>query len=208
VLNDLNIRAVQRGHRKGKIIAMRSAKKWCLLLVLLGLNLSFALAQEKKLREPDVVFVPTPQSVVEQMMKLANVQKGDVLYDLGCGDGRTVITASKLGARAIGIDINPERIKESLANAKEAGVADRVTFRNEDLFEANFRDATVVTLYLLPSLNVKLRPKLWKELKPGTRIVSHDFDMGQWEPEKRIDTVEGHTLFLWTVPAKPPVLND
>jgi precorrin-6B methylase 2 len=186
---------------------MRSAKKLCLLLVLLGLNLSLALAQEKKLREPDVVFVPTPQEVVEQMMKLANVQKGDVLYDLGCGDGRTVITASKLGARAIGIDINPERIKESVENAQKAGVADRVTFRNEDLFEANFRDATVVTLYLLPSLNLKLRPKLWKELKPGTRIVSHDFDMGQWKPEKEIDA-DGHTLYLWTVPAKPPVLSD
>jgi SAM-dependent methyltransferase len=204
---DLNMRAVRRSHRKGKRIAMRSAKKLCLLLVLLGVNLSLAPAQEKKLREPDVVFVPTPQEVVEQMMKLANVQKGDVLYDLGCGDGRTVITASKLGARAIGIDINPVRIKESVENAQKAGVADRVVFRNEDLFEANFRDATVVTLYLLPSLNVKLRPKLWKELKPGTRIVSHDFDMGQWKPDKEIDA-DGHTLYLWTIPAKPPVLSD
>jgi SAM-dependent methyltransferase len=186
---------------------MRSAKKLCLLLLLFGMNLSLALAQEKKLREPDVVFVPTPPEVVDQMMKLANVHKGDVLYDLGCGDGRTVIAASKLGARAIGIDINPQRIKESLENAQKNGVADRVVFRNEDLFEADFKDATVVTLYLLPSLNLKLRPRLWKELKPGTRIVSHDFDMGEWKAEKELE-LDGHTLYLWTVPAKPPAVSD
>ena len=185
---------------------MRSAKKLFLLLLLLGLNLSLATAQQKKLREPDVVFVPTPQEVVDQMLKIANVGKGDVLYDLGCGDGRTVISAAKLGARAIGIDINPVRIKESEDNAASQGMTGKVTFKNADLFESDFNDATVVTLYLLPSLNLKLRPKIWK-LKPGTRIVSHDFDMGDWKPEKTLE-LDGHTVYFWTVPAKPPVVND
>lgn len=163
-----------------------------------------AFAQQTGLREPDVIYVPTPEEVVQQMLKMANVKKGDVVYDLGCGDGRTVITAVKdFGARGVGIDINPERIKESQENAKAAGVTDRVTFRLEDLFQANIKEATVVTLYLLPSLNVKLRPKLWKDLKPGTRIVSHDFDMGDWKAEKE-ETIDGHTIYFWTVPAKPP----
>jgi SAM-dependent methyltransferase len=179
--------------------AKQPAKKFCLLFVFLALG--FALAQDKKLREPDVVFVPTPEDVVEQMLTLANVHKGDVVYDLGCGDGRTVIMAAKkLGVRAVGIDINPERIKESLENARQAGVMDLVTFRNEDLFEADIKEATVVTLYLLRSLNLKLRPKLWKELKPGTRIVSHDFDMDDWTPEKQIE-LDGHTIYLWRTPA-------
>jgi len=185
---------------------MRSAKKLFLLLLLLGLNLSLAPAQQKKLREPDVVFVPTPQEVVDQMLKVAKVGRGDVLYDLGCGDGRTVISAAKLGARAIGIDINPVRIKESEDNAASQGMTGKVTFKNADLFETDFKDATVVTLYLLPSLNLKLRPKIW-QLKPGTRIVSHDFDMGDWKPEQTID-LDGHTVYFWTVPAKPPVVSD
>ncbi len=183
---------------------MRSTKRVCFLLLLLALTVALGFAQEKKLREPDVVFVPTPQEVVDQMLKVANVHAGDVLYDLGCGDGRTVISAAKLGARGIGIDINPERIKESVENAQKAGVMNRVKFLNEDLFEANIKDATVVTLYLLPSLNLKLRPKLWSDLKPGTRIVSHDFDMDDWQPEKTIE-LNGHTIYFWTVPAKPPV---
>jgi SAM-dependent methyltransferase len=172
------------------------------LTLLLGLNLTLALAQEKKLREPDVIFVPTPQQVVDEMLKLAGVHAGDVVYDLGCGDGRTVITAAKeYGVRAVGIDINPERIKESLDNAKQAGVTDKVMFRNEDLFEADIHEATVVTLYLLQSLNVKLRPKLWHDLKPGTRVVSHAFDMGDWKPEKEIE-VDGRRVFLWRIPAR------
>lgn len=191
--------------REEKKETMRSAKKISLMMLFFVLAATMLFAQQKPLREPDVVFVPTPQEVVDQMMKLANVHAGDVLYDLGCGDGRTVITAAKLGARAIGIDINPVRIQESNDNAAKNGMTGKVTFRLEDLFEANFKDATVVTLYLLPSLNVKLRPKLWNDLKPGTRIVSHDFDMGEWKPEKTID-VDGHTLYFWTVPAKPPVL--
>lgn len=159
-------------------------------------------------RSPDVPYVPTPQGVVDAMLKLGEVKKGDVLYDLGSGDGRIAITAAKqYGVRATGIDINPERIAEATANAKTAGVTDKVRFLNEDLFEANIGDASVVTLYLLPSINLKLRPKLWKDLKPGTRIVSHSFDMGDWQPEKRIE-VDGRYLYLWRVPANPPKLND
>jgi len=181
---------------------MRPTKKICLLIGLFGLSLTLAMAQDTKLRDPDVIYVPTPQEVVNEMLKLAEVHAGDVVYDLGCGDGRTVITAAKeYGVRAVGIDINPERIKESLANAQQAGVMDKVAFRNEDLFEANISEASVVTLYLLQSLNVKLRPKLWRDLKPGTRIVSHAFDMGDWEPEKQIE-VDGRRVFLWRVPAR------
>ncbi len=149
---------------------------------------------------PDVIFVPTPQSVVEDMLRLANVKKGDVLYDLGSGDGRIPITAAKLyRIRATGIDIDPERIAEANQNAKRAGVTSLVQFRREDLFKADFRDATVVTLYLLPELNLKLRPRLLAELKPGTRIVSHQFDMGDWPPEKRLES-DGRTVYFWTVP--------
>jgi len=151
-------------------------------------------------RTPDVIFVPTPDTVVQAMLDVANVTSSDVVYDLGCGDGRIVITAAKeYGARGIGIDIDPQRISEARANAEKAGVTDRVKFLEQDLFETDFHEATVVTLYLLPSLNVKLRPKLWKELKPGTRIVSHAFDMGDWKPEQEID-VDGRTVYLWTVP--------
>jgi precorrin-6B methylase 2 len=165
-----------------------------------------AFAQEAAIpkRTPDVPYVPTPQTVVEAMLKLGEVKKGDVLYDLGSGDGRIVITAAKMfGVKGTGIDINPERIEEAVANAKTEKVTDRVRFLNQDLFEANISDATVVTLYLLPSINLKLRPKLWRDLKPGTRIVSHSFDMGDWEPEKRIE-VDGRYLYLWRVPAHPP----
>ncbi|HEX2199279.1 MAG TPA: class I SAM-dependent methyltransferase [Burkholderiales bacterium] len=179
-------------------------------LIALAAALIFAvpgglLAQAQKkapTRGPDVIFVPTPQEVVEDMLRLANVRKGDVLYDLGSGDGRIAITAAKkYGVKATGIDIDPERIREATANAKKAGVSNLVQFRQEDLFQADFRDATIVTLYLLPDLNVKLRPKLWNELKPGTRIVSHQFDMGKWKPEKTLES-EGRTIYFWTVPEK------
>ena len=159
-------------------------------------------------REPDVPYVPTPQEVVNRMLELAKVKKGDVLYDLGSGDGRIAITAAqKYGIRAVGIDINPERIQEARINAKKAGVTDRVEFRQQDLFQTNFGEASVVTLYLLPDINVKLRPQLLKQLKPGTRIVSHDFDMGEWKPE-RVVQVQGpnreHTLYYWVVPKQAP----
>ena len=160
-----------------------------------------ATAAARPLREPDVRYEPTPQPVVREMLRLAGVGPGDLVYDLGSGDGRIPITAAReFGAQGVGIDIDPQRIRESEANARDAGVTDRVRFRNEDLFEANFREATVVTLYLLPSLNERLKPKLWKDLKPGTRIVSHAFDMGDWEPEKTV-MVSGGQIFLWRVPA-------
>jgi tRNA G37 N-methylase Trm5 len=165
---------------------------------------SRAIAQEHIV--PEVPYVPTPTEVVEEMLRVANVGKNDVVYDLGCGDGRIVITAAqKYGARGIGIDINPERIKESNENAKKAGVSDRVKFVQQDLFETDFKEATVVTLYLLPAVNLRLRPKLLADLKPGTRIVSHAFDMGDWAPDKVIK-VQGNqterTVYYWVVPEK------
>jgi precorrin-6B methylase 2 len=157
----------------------------------------------KQLRSPDVVFVPTPYEAVEAMLKVAKVGKSDVVYDLGSGDGRIPIMAvQKYNAvRAVGIDINPERIKEAEANRKAAGVGDRVRFLNEDLFEAKISDATVVTLYLLSSLNIKLLPKLLADLKPGTRLVSHAFDMGSWKPQQTLNA-GGSTVFFWIIPAK------
>lgn len=161
--------------------------------------------QETKPVKRDVPYVPTPQNVVDEMLTLANVTKDDVVYDLGCGDGRLVITAvKKFGARrGFGVDIDPERIAESNANAKAAGVTDRVKFAVQDLFQTDLKDATVVTLYLLPEVNLKLRPKLLSELRPGTRVVSHSFDMGDWKPQKTLTvTPGGQRLHLWTIPAK------
>jgi SAM-dependent methyltransferase len=148
----------------------------------------------------DVPYVPTPQPMVDRMLDLAKVGKNDVLYDLGCGDGRIVVTAAKeRGARGTGIDLNPVRIAEARENAKKAGVEDRVTFKVGDLFEADVSPATVVTLYLLPDVNIKLRPRLWKQLKVGTRVVSHDFDMGpEWPPERTVK-MDGGTLYFWTI---------
>jgi SAM-dependent methyltransferase len=156
-------------------------------------------SQAKPLREPDVIYVPTPQEVVDAMLKMANVTASDVVYDLGSGDGRIPITAAqKFGARGVGIDINPERIKEANANLAKANVGDKVRFLNQDLFETDLSPATVITLYLLPSLNQKLMPQL-KKLKPGTRIVSHSFDMGTaWPPEKTED-VKGRMIYYWTI---------
>lgn len=188
------------------------------LLILSALSLALVLAPallsgsshpqepaqaQKPARTPDIHFVPTPPEVVQTMLKMANVKKSDVVYDLGCGDGRIVIAAAQqFGARGVGIDIDPQRIAEAKENARKAGVEKLVTFRTEDLFEANFKEATVVTLYLLERLNEKLRPKLMAELKPGTRIVSHAFGMGNWPPEKTED-VDGRMVYMWTIPAKP-----
>ena len=162
-----------------------------------------ATAQAPALRTPDVIYVPTPQVVVDGMLTMAGVKAGDILYDLGSGDGRIPITAvQKYGAtRATGIDIDPQRIKEANENAQKAGVTDKVRFLNQDLFTANFKDATVITLYLLDSLNEKLRPKLLAELNPGTRIVSHSFRMGDWQPEKT-QTIDGRMIYFWTVPKR------
>lgn len=166
----------------------------------------------KPKRAPDVPYVPTTPEAVESMLKLAGVKSTDVVYDLGCGDGRIVIAAArKFGARAVGIDINPERIKEARANAEKEGVTNLVRFEENDLFLADIKEATVVTLFLLSNINLKLRPKLLEDLKPGTRIVSNTFDMGDWKPEKEVsvggpddyETYLSRTLYLWTVPARP-----
>ena len=179
------------------------------LLTLGALLLSIAIAAPvygqqtaaPPLRTPDVIFVPTPQAVVDAMLTMANVTSKDVVYDLGCGDGIIVATAAqKYGARAVGIDIDPQRVKEANERIQKAGVADKVKILNQDLFETDISEATVVTLYLLPSLNVKLIPKLMKELKPGTRIVSQSFDMGDWKPEKT-EQVDGRAVYYWTIPS-------
>jgi len=157
-------------------------------------------AQQAPGRRPDIHWVPTPPAVVDAMLKLADVKPTDVVYDLGCGDGVIVATAAqKYGARAVGIDIDPVRVKEATERAQKMGVSDKVEIRQGDLFESNIQDATVVTLYLLQSLNMKLMPKLKKELKPGTRVVSQSFNMGsEWPPEKTID-VDGRPVYLWTI---------
>ncbi len=150
----------------------------------------------------DVPYVPTPPEVVEGMLRLAGVKSTDVVYDLGCGDGRIVVMAAeKFGARGVGIDINPERIREAEENARKAGVTGKVRFIQGNLFDADIHEATVVTLYLLSSVNLKLRPKLIKELRPGARVVSNTFDMGDWKPDKEIE-VNGRRVYLWTVTEK------
>lgn len=158
-------------------------------------------------REPDVPYVPTHEMVVDEMLKMAQVKGTDVLYDLGSGDGRIPITAAeRFGTRGVGIDINPVRVKEANENAVKAGVTDKVKFIEGDLFKENFGEATVVTLYLLPDINLKLRPQLLNQLKPGTRVVSHNYDMGDWEPEqtKTITTPDGvdHFVYFWRVPER------
>ena len=148
----------------------------------------------------DVPFVPTPADAVSAMLTLAEVKRNDVVYDLGSGDGRIVITAARrYGTRGVGIDIDPARIAESERNARAAGVEKRVRFVRQDLFDADIGEATVVTLYLLPRVNQRLRPKLLAELKPGTRIVSYGFDMGDWTPERSV-AVGSSTVYLWVVP--------
>lgn len=150
----------------------------------------------------DVPYVPTPPEVVQGMLKLAGVTSKDFVIDLGCGDGRIVVAAVKdFGARGLGYDLNPERIKEAKENAKNAGVDGKAQFLEKNIFDAEIKDATVVTMYLLPSVNEKLKPRLLKELKPGTRLVSHAFLMGDWKPEKEID-VNGRKVYFWTIPAQ------
>ena len=172
---------------------------------------SLAVAQTAQPKhEPDVPYVPTTDEAVKAMLKLADVKSSDIVYDLGCGDGRIVIAAAKeYGAHGVGVDINPVRIAEAKENAKKAGVENLVRFEENDLFDADIHEASVVTLFLLSSVNLKLRPKLLNDLKPGTRIVSNTFDMGDWKPDRELrvgDPVEGfslsHKLFLWIVPQR------
>ncbi|BAU64936.1 hypothetical protein STA3757_23140 [Stanieria sp. NIES-3757] len=157
---------------------------------------------------PDVPYVPTPENVVNQMLELASVSGDDILYDLGSGDGRIPITAAqKYGTRGTGVEINPELVQRSRENAEAAGVGDQVEFLQQDLFQTDLSDATVVTLYLLPDVNLELRSKLLRELQPGTRVVSHDFDMGEWQPEQVIRVQSGarqHTIYYWVVPEEIP----
>jgi cyclopropane fatty-acyl-phospholipid synthase-like methyltransferase len=153
-------------------------------------------------RTPDVIWIATQDPVVAGMLKFANVTKNDVVYDLGCGDGKIVIAAARMGARGVGIDIDPERVKEAVANAKAAGVSDRVQIIQGDIFDPSVKigDATVVTLYLLEWMNVKLLPRLKTELKPGTRIVSNTFTMGPAWPAERTMQVGNYQIYGWTVP--------
>jgi SAM-dependent methyltransferase len=162
--------------------------------------------EPKEIREPDVIYVPTPDQVVAKMLEMADVKKTDVVYDLGCGDGRIVVAAAKKGCKAFGFDIDPQRIKEARANVKKNKMGKLATIEQKDIFTLDLSKANVVTLYLLPSLNVKLIPQLEK-LKPGCRIVSHDFDMEGVKPDKVVEFKEkddgaSHTIYLWTTPLK------
>jgi trans-aconitate methyltransferase len=181
--------------------------RWRLLFVCVAaLAAATAGCQQPLLRAPDVRYEPTPQHVVTEMLSIANVGAGDVVYDLGCGDGRIVITAVRQfgAARGVCVDIDPQRIRESRANAEQAGVAQRISFLNQDLFKTDIRDATVVTLFLWPTLNLKLRPTLWRDLRPGTRVVSYVHDMGDWSPQQTRTVDSGYgtrKVYLWVVPA-------
>jgi SAM-dependent methyltransferase len=171
------------------------------------LSLSAQRSQRKKqrLRKPDVIYYPTPPETVDEMLRMAKIRKGDVLYDLGSGDGRIPIAAARqFGIRAVGIEIDPKLVTEAKENARQADVSGLVSFRNEDMFRVEVSEATIVTLYLSEKLNVLLRPKLLRELRPGSRILSHDFRMGDWQPEQTVRVPWGklyRTVYLWTVPA-------
>jgi hypothetical protein len=174
-----------------------------LLIATVVVNLAVAQAQEGKI----VPYVPTPQEVVDRMLELAQVKKGDVVYDLGAGDGRIVVTAAKkYGVRAIGFEIDPQRIKESTENITKAGVGHLVEIRQQDIRTVDLSPASVLTMYLLPEVNLMIRPNIWKQMKPGSRVVSHDFDMGDWKPLKTENMKDSsnwdHALYLWHVPQK------
>lgn len=182
-------------------IAAPGADRRILLALLAGTPLlGYTQSGPDDTQRLDVPYLPTPQPVVDRMLALAGVDRSDTVYDLGCGDGRIVITAARRhGARGVGIDLNPQRIDDARANARQAGVGDRVQFQVADLFEADLSPASVVTLYLLPDLNRRLRPRLWQQLRVGTRVVSHDFDMGDEWPPERMERVAGKTLYFWTI---------
>jgi SAM-dependent methyltransferase len=192
-----DVKSLRRHHRREiELMRLTSTLLLCWSL-LLGVP---AFGQSKPLREPDVWYVPTSYEVVDEMLNMAQVTSKDVVYDLGCGDGRIVIAAAKkYGIRGVGIDIDPERIQEARANAKKEKVEHLVTFKVADLFETDISEATVVTLYLLPELNRRLIPKLKGELKPGSRIVSHDFDMGRDWPAEQSKKIGSDEVYLWTI---------
>lgn len=168
--------------------------------LLSGAALAALVAVPATAQNLDVPYVPTPQPVVDRMLEIAQVSDDDLVYDLGSGDGRIVITAAKEhGARGVGIDLNPERVREARANAEEAGVEEQVEFRVGDLFKTDLSDADVVTLYLLTSVNHKLRPQLWRQLKVGTRVVSHAFDMGDEWPPEHTERVGNNMIYYWTI---------
>lgn len=194
---------------------MRMKARWLLpppwilaVLVLAGCAATAPPAAPPVASQPpklDVVWVPSPPAVITAMLEAARVGPNDLVYDLGCGEGEVLIEAARrYGARGVGVDLDPERIKNARINAAQAGVADRITFLQQDLFKTDVRPATVVTLYLLPELNERLRPTLLRDLRPGTPIVSHDFAMGDWEPERTIEIqlARAHRVFLWRVPSR------
>lgn len=148
-----------------------------------------------------VPFVPSPQEVVDKMVEVAGVKKGDVVYDMGSGDGRIVIAAAKKGARAVGFEIDGDLVKESRGNILKAGVQNLAEIRQQDILTVDFSPASVVTMYLLPDVNLKLKPNLLSQLKPGSRVVSHSFDMGDWKADK-VERVDGRTIYFWVIPAK------
>lgn len=186
---------------------MRAQAHFIGAIFLLALAVGLVSAQNPDSPTPDVVYVPTKQTIVDAMLKLAKVSENDLVYDLGCGDGRIVIAAAKqFGAKGIGIEIDRKLVKLANENAEREKVADKVKFIEADIFRTDFRRATVVMLYLSPSVNLRLRARLIKQLKPGARIVSHDFDLGDWKPDQTIK-VENATLHLWTVPAKKPKIQ-
>lgn len=188
---------------------MRNSRRLSLLVVLVTLGLTLpsrsvelGQAQDSPFDSKKIVpFVPSPQEVVDRMIELSSVKKGDLVYDMGSGDGRIVIAAAKKGAKAVGFEIDGDLVKESRENIRKAGVQNLAEIRQQDILSVDFSAASVITMYLLPDVNLKLKPKLLRQLKPGSRVVSHSFDMGDWPPDK-VEQVNGRTVYLWIVPAK------
>ena len=175
--------------------------KWIILMLVFALATGACDSGVENKTEPDVVFVTTPHKVVREMLKLAGITKDDVVYDLGSGDGRIVIAAAKdFGARGVGVDIDPKLVAESTENARKAGVSERITFIEQDVLKADISQATVIALYMLPALNKQLIPKFFRELQPGTRVVSHRFEIGDWKPDMTLKAYDT-TIYLWIIPA-------
>ena len=186
----------------GHVQAAVAARNFAVALVMVLASAAATAAQEKDGPRLDVIFVPTPMQVVERMLAIAEVKKGEFLIDLGSGDGRIPVTAAKkYGARGLGVDLDPDRIREANDNVKKQGVGNMVEIRQQNLFETDITKADVISMYLLTDLNLRLRPKLL-DLKPGTRIVSHAFSMGDWVPEQKETLAPRYDVYLWIIPAK------